>query len=97
LHAVTTAQQSQNMFTKRHVSNSLQAFEAAYPGLRQAAASQQSSSSITEVFTGLKQANLAAQLNSLTVPGAALKLQQLAPGNMLRTAEGGSLKVLGVR
>jgi hypothetical protein len=75
----------------------LQAFEAAYPRLRQAAALRRNSSSINEVFMGLKQAQLAAQLNSLTVPGAVLKLQQLAPGNVLTTAEGGSLKVLGVR
>ncbi|WIA08507.1 hypothetical protein OEZ85_007941 [Tetradesmus obliquus] len=73
------------------------AFEAAYPTLRQAAAPlQRQSSSISDVLSGLKQAQLAAQLNSLTVPGLALKLEQLAPGAVLTTAEGGSLKVLGV-
>lgn len=73
-----------------------QAYEAAYPVIRQAAASQLSSR-ITEVFTSPKRAQLAAGLNSLTVLGAALKLQQLSAGDVLSMADGGSLQVLTVR
>jgi hypothetical protein len=77
----------------------LQAFEAAYPRLRQAAAVAPSRqrSSISDELSDVTQAQLAAQLNTLTVPGVVLKLEQLAPGALLTTAEGGSLKVLAAR
>lgn len=50
-----------------------------------------------KVFGNVKPSLLAAQLNSLTVPGDALRLDQLRPGQVLKTADEGLLRVISVR
>lgn len=67
----------------------LQAFEQAYPALAQRAGAAQAGA-----FDSVEASKLAAQLNSLTVPGARLRLEQLRSGQTLQTADGGTLKVL---
>lgn len=67
----------------------MQAFEQAYPSL-----AQQAGAGPGGAFDGFEASKLAAQLNSLTVPGVRLRLEQLRTGQTLETADGGTLKVL---
>lgn len=53
--------------------------------------------SAVEFFSNASTASLAMQLNCLTMPGAALKLDELWPGRLLRTAGFGALKVISNR
>jgi hypothetical protein len=53
--------------------------------------------SAVDFFSNASTASLAMQLNCLTVPGAALKLDELWPGRLLRTAGFGALKVISNR
>lgn len=67
----------------------LQAFEAAYPQLK--------SQDGIQVFSDVQPSLLAAQLNSLTVPGTTLRLDQLKPDQGLKTADHGMLTVVSVK
>jgi hypothetical protein len=69
----------------------LQAFEELYPEMRLWKLAGRPAG---EYFSNASTANLALQLNCLTVPGAALKLDEMWPGRLLRTAGSGAIKVV---
>lgn len=71
-----------------------QAFEELYPELR---ALKLQGKPVGAAFGNVSTANLALQLNCLTVPGAAIKSHDLTPGRLLRTAGFGALKVISSR
>jgi hypothetical protein len=72
----------------------LQAFEHAYPKLRQL---KLQGKAVAEAFSNVSTPSLALQLNCLTVPGPVLKLDELWPGRLLKTAGLGAIKVISNR
>lgn len=78
---------------RSHISNcrGLQAFEELYPEMRLLKLAGRPAG---EYFSNASTANLALQLNCLTVPGAALKRDEMWPGRLLRTAGYGAIKVV---
>lgn len=72
----------------------LQAFEQAYPQLRQL---KLQGKAVAEAFSNVSTPSLALQLNCLTVPGPVLKLDELWPGRLLKTAGLGAIKVISNR
>lgn len=71
------------------ISYPAQAFEESYPALR--------TTDAVDVFSDVRPSHLAAQLNRLTAPGAALRLDQLSPGQVLTSADDEVLQVMEVR
>lgn len=68
-----------------------QAFEELYPNLR---VMKLQGKTAADAFANASITALALELNCLTVPGAALILDDLWPGRLLRTAGFGAIKVI---